>query len=67
MAVELDLQVAVDADELPSADQFEEWVTAALGDSGDTELTIRIVGREESRSLNHTYREKDSDTNVLQW
>ena len=65
MAIELDLQVAVDADGLPSGDSFERWVAAALDGMENAELTIRVVDREESRMLNHTYRGKDSDTNVL--
>lgn len=65
MAIELDLQVAVESDGLPSGDNFERWVAAALDGREDAELTIRVVGREESRMLNHTYRGKDSETNVL--
>lgn len=65
MAVDIDLQVAAGTDGLPSRGSFEHWVTAALGGREDAELTIRIVDREESRLLNHTYRGKDSDTNVL--
>ena len=30
-----------------------------------TEMTIRVVDRDESRALNHTYRDKDKPTNVL--
>jgi probable rRNA maturation factor len=29
------------------------------------EITVRLVDAEESRELNHTYREKDKPTNVL--
>ena len=35
----------------------------ALGD--DAEITVRIVGEEEGRSLNKSYRKKDYATNVL--
>ena len=65
MAIELDLQVAVSTDGLPSGDSFEHWVRAALDGREDAELTIRVVDRKESRMLNQTYRGKDSDTNVL--
>jgi len=35
----------------------------ALAD--DAEITVRIVGEEEGRALNHSYRKKDYATNVL--
>lgn len=65
MAIELDLQRAGDVDNAPSDEQFRAWVGAALRSRGDAELTIRLVGREESRNLNRTYRDKDRETNVL--
>jgi probable rRNA maturation factor len=39
------------------------WVRAALGAPG--EITVRIVGEEEGRALNRSYRGKDYATNVL--
>ena len=39
------------------------WVGAAL--KSDAELTVRIVGADEGRSLNQSYRGKDYATNVL--
>ena len=65
MAIELDLQRAERFENAPADEQFETWVTAVLQSRGDAELTIRLVGREESRTLNHTYRGKDRETNVL--
>ena len=65
MAIELDLQRAGDFDNAPSEEQFMIWVAAALQTRDDAELTIRLVGREESRTLNRTYRDKDRETNVL--
>ncbi len=68
MSFELDLQLAVDGGELPSEDDFQRWVQAALEGAGraeDSELTIRIVEREEITSLNRDYRQKDKPTNVL--
>ena len=65
MSVDLDLQVAGDWEGLPAPGDFEAWVTAALGSRSEAELTVRIVGPEESRGLNRTYRGKDRATNVL--
>lgn len=39
------------------------WVRAALLNPG--ELTVRIVGADEGRTLNREYRQKDYATNVL--
>ena len=39
------------------------WVRAAL--ARPAEITVRIVGEDEGRMLNHDYRGKDYATNVL--
>jgi probable rRNA maturation factor len=65
MSIELDLQLAGEWKGLPERDDFENWVVAALQERAEAELTIRVVGRRESRELNSTYRQKDSETNVL--
>lgn len=39
------------------------WIRHAL--ATDAEITVRIVGADEGRELNHTYRKKDYATNVL--
>lgn len=71
MNILLDLQIAEDVPEdanLPSQDQFEQWVAAALQHTrtyDEPELTIRLVASEESQQLNHAYRGKDKPTNVL--
>ena len=50
---------------VPSDQQFERWVSAALRQHGDAELLIRLVDRRESRQLNTRYRHKNNATNVL--
>lgn len=62
----LDLQIATEASHLPSQTDIEQWARAALqnGDP-DAELSVRIVGNEESQTLNAHYRQKDKPTNVL--
>lgn len=59
----LSVQYASDENQLPSRNQFRKWVKAAL--RVDTEITIRIVDKEEARALNHSYRGRDYATNVL--
>lgn len=59
----LAVQYAVEAAALPTRAQVRKWVKAAL--ASDAEITVRFVGEEEGRSLNHDYRAKDYATNVL--
>lgn len=65
--IELDLQVACAAAELPAAESFEAWAAAALAgeDRDAAELTIRIVDETESAELNRRYRHRSGPTNVL--
>ncbi|BFI96747.1 MAG: rRNA maturation RNase YbeY [Rhodanobacter sp.] len=53
---------------IPSPASFRRWVEAALRGAKRrkaTELSIRIVGADEGRTLNRDYRGKDYATNVL--
>jgi len=64
--IDLDLQIATDAADLPREAQFRLWVETALkGRREEAELTIRIVDDEEGAELNETYRGKAGPTNVL--
>lgn len=66
--IELDVQYASAAADLPSAEQLQQWVQAALTAAAYTEpaeLTIRIVDEEEGQALNRDYRQRDYATNVL--
>ncbi|WP_406682013.1 rRNA maturation RNase YbeY [Shewanella subflava] len=66
IGLDLDLQIAVEANNLPTQAQFESWVRLAVGSTmPEVELTIRLVESSESQQLNHTYRGKDKPTNVL--
>ncbi|MES2091904.1 MAG: rRNA maturation RNase YbeY [Pseudomonadota bacterium] len=49
-------------DQLPRH-KVARWIRAAL--ELDGEITVRIVGEEEGRSLNRDFRKKDYATNVL--
>jgi len=67
--LELDLQIALQPSEdavLPAQADVEQWVAAALeGQLEEAQLTIRLVGNDESATLNSQYREKQGATNVL--
>ena len=68
MAVEPDVSVtyATARKGVPSSASFRKWVAAALADrDAPAEMAIRIVGADEGRELNRTYRGKDYATNVL--
>ena len=64
------LQIATGDAELPRGAEWSRWAGTALdlaaaNDSSAARMTVRIVGRDESRKLNKTYRHKDRATNVL--
>lgn len=67
--LELDLQIAVEASNLPTESQFQQWVEASIDRVAhgreETQLTIRITDETEIQTLNRTYRHKDKPTNVL--
>jgi len=68
--IDLELQVADNAENLPQEKQFLAWAQLAVSKvmaSGaqPASLTIRIVSSEESQELNHQYRGKARPTNVL--
>ncbi|HHM04602.1 MAG TPA: rRNA maturation RNase YbeY [Gammaproteobacteria bacterium] len=71
MSVVVDVQYALEeASEEdarpPSRGQFEQWVGAVLaGRLTDAELSVRVVGEQESAALNLAYRRKPGSTNVL--
>lgn len=65
MSVDVDLQVATDAPDLPTGEQLTRWVEPALEDIANVELTVRLVDREESAALNQRFRSKPGPTNVL--
>jgi probable rRNA maturation factor len=51
---------------VPSSHLLAKWAAAALAPSRKpTVLSVRIVGKARSRSLNAHYRQKDKPTNVL--
>ena len=61
----LELQLASEAGELPARADFESWAEAALEDEPRRGLVIRVVDEAESQTLNRDYRGKDRPTNVL--
>lgn len=55
---------------VPSADQIESWIlkvlqTARPDAERPFEVSVRVVDRDEIRTLNRDYRQRDKITNVL--
>jgi probable rRNA maturation factor len=65
VSLDIAVQNATSFTPVPSDQQFERWVSAALHKHGDAELLIRLVDRRESRQLNTRYRHENKATNVL--
>ena len=66
----VDVQIACEHSDIPSAQEIETWVNRAVvgaGTSfgGDADVSVRVVDKEEIRTLNRDYRQKDAVTNVL--
>jgi len=69
LPLELDFQNPANFSNIPSLDNFIQWVDSALSGKKTHDDTIsvvlRIVDKAESQTLNHSYRHKSSPTNVL--
>src|SRR5438105_2663610 len=63
----VNLQLAASGKGLPSRASFAKWARAALTGIRRRSLavTIRVVGKSESKSLNSRFRHKHKPTNVL--
>jgi probable rRNA maturation factor len=62
----VELQIAVESEVLPSEQQIQAWIDAALEEiSQDTEIVIRVVDETEMAQLNQQYRDKQGPTNIL--
>lgn len=61
----VDLQLVLEGPGIPSGSSFERWARKAWLGDGPSEVTIRIVGDDESGQLNGQYRGKNGPTNVL--
>ena len=57
------VQYALSAGRMPSRQRLRSWACAAL--LGDAQVTLRLVGGREGRTLNRDFRGKDHATNVL--
>ena len=63
--LELELSFAARRPWVPGRRQLLKWAAAAAPPRRAVSLSVRIVGRSRSRSLNAAYRQRDKSTNVL--
>ncbi len=60
------LQVASKAPNIPSLNSFKHWINLVLhAQQNQGDISIRIVNKAESASLNQQYRQKTGPTNIL--
>ena len=68
VAVQVDVQIASEAESVPQVGEICSWIVAAVTDVDPAlscEVSVRIVDEAEGRQLNREYRDKDHATNVL--
>lgn len=68
--VSVDVAIAEDTSDIPEVAAIQRCVTEAVrasrqSENQPVEVSVRIVGRDESRALNRDYRHRDNATNVL--
>lgn len=66
----VDVQKAMEIDDVPAEEDIRNWVEAVLLDTNrvdadQAELTVRIVDQDEISELNQKFRNKPGATNVL--
>jgi len=67
MSYRIDDEVNSSSTKIPSIENIELWITAALqsDELNEAEVSVYIVDEKESQELNFQYRAKDKPTNVL--
>lgn len=65
MTLLLDIQNPEEYATVPAETDLSNWAQAAWQGDGEAGVVVRIVGEEESQTLNRDYRGKDYPTNVL--
>lgn len=65
MSIQLDVQVAVQQANIPSAKDFQSWATKVQVLGLQNFVCVRIVDEQEAREINKKFRNMDKATNVL--
>lgn len=67
-AAGVDVQVAATGDGIPDAATIRRWVRRTIveaGETGELEVSVRVVDTAEMQALNRQYRDRNRPTNVL--
>ncbi|HHJ19875.1 MAG TPA: rRNA maturation RNase YbeY [Gammaproteobacteria bacterium] len=64
-ALKAEVQYESQADNLPSQQQFSQWLLRCFPNQVDETVLIRLVDIPESTALNEQYRGKSGPTNIL--
>jgi len=66
MEMNINVQIVSSEPVIPAGNELIHWARASLGaNANDAEITIRIVDKNESRSLNNQWRNVNEPANVL--
>ena len=65
MMVQLDVQLAVDDENIPTASNFKRWAEKIPSSDSKSSACLRVVAENEAKLLNFRYRNIDKATNVL--
>jgi len=68
MTAQVDVQVSVDDESVPEANEIALWVDRAMQATGrrdDADVSVRVVCKSEMQKLNSEFRGQDKPTNVL--
>lgn len=66
MPINVDIQLVTEATQLPDVAMLKYWAEqAVMAEQQEGELTVRIVGAKEMQTLNETFRQQPTPTNVL--
>ena len=70
MSISVDLQVVCRVDSIPQETEVRSWLEDAYQAGKpdarrQSDVSVRVVGEDESRKLNKQYRQQDKPTNVL--
>ena len=49
----------------PSSEQMQNWAASAYLEDTESYVALKVVGEEESKTLNSEFRGKDNSTNIL--
>ena len=65
MAIQLDVQLATEGENIPTTAMFKTWAAKIPSLNIESSVCLRIVGEDEARALNKRFRKIDKATNVL--